>query len=275
MGTRIGDKCLLRLIGRSPRAGTLGEGPVGQRVRGTPQGGPLSPLLSSIALDELDGELEFRGHRLVRYADDLIVMVRGEASAKRVPSSLTGSIEQRSLLKVDTAKSRTGRPGELNFLGRSILSGGRLGPSKASGQRLRAKLRQLTQRNRGIGLEQLVQGLNPILRGWPNYLRHAQMHRKLRVASGWLNRRIRCFRLKRCERALTMAKFLYRLGVPWNRCWATAGSPKGWYRLSMAHAAHEAMNLRWFKAMGLCGLIDNYVGHSKKPPSTTNVRWVA
>ncbi len=274
LGTRIGDKGLLRLIGKFLRAGMLGGGPVSQRLQGMPQGSPLSPLLSNIVLDELDKELEFRGHRFVRYADDLIVMVSSEASAKRVLSSLTRFIEQRLLLRVNTAKSKIGRPEELNFLGHSILSEGRLGLSKASEQRLRAKLKRLTRRNRGISLEQLVQELNPILRGWLNYFKHAQMHRKLRAMSSWLNRRIRCFRLKQCKRALTMAKFLHRLGVPWNRCWTTAGSSKGWYRLSMTHAAHEAMNLKWFKAIGLYSLIDNYVDHSKKPPSTTNVRWV-
>ena len=140
LGTRIGDKKLLRLIGKFLRVGMFKGGLVSQRVKGTPQGSPLSPLLSNIVLDELDKELEFRGHRFVRYADDLIVMVKSEASAKRVLSSLTRFIEQRLLLKVNLEKSKICRPSELNFLGHNILSEGRLGLSKASEQRLKAKL---------------------------------------------------------------------------------------------------------------------------------------
>lgn len=274
LGTRIGDKNLLRLIGKFLRAGMLKGGLVSQRIKGTPQGSPLSPLLSNIVLDELDKELEIRGHRFVRYADDLIAMVKSEASAKRVLSSLTRFIEQRLLLKVNVEKSKISRPDELNFLGHKILSERRLGLSKASEQRLKAKLKQLTQRNRGISLAQLVQELNGVLRGWLNYFKHAQMLSRLKAIEGWLNRRIRCFRLKQCKRALTMAKFLHRLGVPWKRSWTTAGSSKGWYRLSVTHAAHEAMNLKWFKSIGLYSLKENYVQHLKKPPSTTNVCWV-
>ena len=149
-----------------------------------------------------------------------------------------------------------------------ILTGTRLLPIDEIG------LKQLTQRNRGISLAQLVQELNRVLRGWLNYFKHAQMLSRLKAIEGWLNRRIRCFRLKQCKRALTMAKFLHRLGVPWNRSWTTAGSSKGWYRLSVTHAAHEAMNLKWFKSIGLYSLKENYVQHLKKPPSTTNVCWV-
>lgn len=274
LGTRIGDKTLLKLIGKFLRAGMLKDGLVSQGVKGMPQGSPLSPLLSNIILDELDKELEVRGHRFVRYADDLIVMVKSEPSAKRVLSSLTAFIEQRMLLKVNKSKSKISRPYELNFLGHSILIEGRLGLSKTSEQRLKAKLKQLTQRNRGISLEQLVKELNPILRGWLNYFKNAQMIGRLKAIEGWLNRRIRCFRLKQCKRAFTMAKLLHRLGVPWNRSWATAGSSKGWYRLSVTPAAHEAMNLKWFGTIGLYSLKENYVKHLKKPPSTTHVRWV-
>ncbi|MBD8490626.1 group II intron reverse transcriptase/maturase [Echinicola sp. CAU 1574] len=274
LGTRVGDKRLLKLIGKFLRAGLLKEGLVGQRIKGTPQGSPLSPLLSNIVLDELDKELEVRGHRFARYADDLIVMVKSEASANRVLSSLTVFIEQRMLLKVNRAKSKISRPHELNFLGHRLLSDGRLGLSKVSENRLKAKLKQLSQRNRGISLEQLVRELNPVLRGWLNYFKKAQMLTKLKVLEGWLNRRIRCFRLKQCKRALSLAKFLHGLGVPWNRSWTTAGSSKGWYRLSITHAAHEGMNLKWFRSIGLYSLKENYVKYLKKPPSTTNVRWV-
>lgn len=272
--TRIADVVLLRLISRFLRAGMLKDGLVSQRVKGTPQGSPLSPLLSNIVLDELDKELERRGHCFVRYADDLIIMVGSELSAQRVQSSLTQYVEERLLLKVNTEKSRISRPYELNFLGHCILKDGRLGLSQTSVQRFRKKLKYLTRRSRGISLEQLVGELNPVLRGWFNYFKDAKMRSWLRTLTSWLNRRIRCFRLKQCKRALGIARWLNKLGVPWNRCWTTAGSSKGWHRLSMTHASHEAMNSKWFKSIGLFDLTENYVKHLKKPPSTTNVRWV-
>ncbi len=235
LGNRIGDRNLLRLINRFLKAGMLREGMSSQRIKGTPQGSPLSPLLSNIVLDELDKELERRGHKFVRYADDLIILVGSEASAKRVLSSITVFIEGRLRLKVNREKTKIVRPDQLNFLGHSILKDGELGLSKSSENRLKAKLRQMTKRSRGISLEQMVRELNPVLRGWLNYFRYAKMKSRLRRIEGWLNRRIRCFRLKQCKRALGIARFLHKLGVPWNRSWTTAGSTKGWHRLSMTH----------------------------------------
>ncbi len=258
LSTRIGDKSVLKLIGKFLRAGTMSGGMTSQRVKGTPQGSPLSPLLSNIVLDELDKELERRGHRFVRYADDLIILVGSEKAAERVMSSLRKFIENRMRLKINEEKSKIIRPYELNYLGHSILSDGRLGLSHKSEQRFKAKLKQLTKRNRGISFEQMIKELNPILRGWLNYFRNARMRRRLRDLEGWLRRRLRCHRLKQCKRAVSIARFLHKLEVPWNRSWTTAGSSKGWYRLSMTHAAHEGMNLKWFNKMGLYSLTANY-----------------
>lgn len=258
LGTRIGDKVLVKLIGRFLRAGMLRGGVTSQRVKGTPQGSPLSPLLSNIVLDELDKELERRGHRFVRYADDLIIMVGSELSASRVMNSLTTFIENRMRLKVNAGKSKIRHPHELNFLGHSILSDGSLGLSRESERRFKAKLKSLTKRNRGISLDQLISELNPVLRGWLTYFRNARMRNRLQRLEGWLRRKIRCFRLKQCKRALGMARFLQKLNVPWNRCWTTASNSKGWFRLSMTHAAHEGMNLEWFKKTGLYSLTANY-----------------
>lgn len=258
LSTRIGDKRLLKLINRFLKAGMLREGMESQRVKGTPQGSPLSPLLSNIVLDELDKELERRGHSFVRYADDLIIMVGSETSAKRVLKSTTEFIEKRLRLKVNKEKTRIVRPYQLNFLGHSILKDGKLGLSKESEKRLKEKLRQMTKRNRGISLEQLVRELNPVLRGWLNYFKYAKMIRRLKGIESWLNRKIRCFRLKQCKRALGIARFLHKLGVPWNRSWTTAGSSKGWHRMSMTHAAHEGMNHKWFRKTGLFSLTGHY-----------------
>jgi len=258
LGTRIGDKRVLRLIGKFLRAGMLSGGMTNQRMKGTPQGSPLSPLLSNIVLDELDKELERRGHCFVRYADDIIIMVGSELSAERVTNSLTKFIETQMRLKINREKSQIIRPYQLNYLGHSILKEGSLGLSRKSKQRFKAKLKLLTKRNRGISFEQLISELNPVLRGWLNYFKNAKMKRHLRDLEAWLRRRLRCYRLKQCKRALGIARFLTKLEVPWNRSWTTAGSSKGWFRLSMTHAAHEGMNLNWFKKMGLYSLTANY-----------------
>lgn len=258
LSTRIGDKRVLNLIGKFLRAGMLSGGMTNQRVKGTPQGSPLSPLLSNIVLDELDKELERRGHHFVRYADDTIIMVGSELSAERVMNSLSKFIKNRMRLKINKEKSKIIRPYQLNYLGHSILKDGSLGLSLKSKQRFKAKLKLLTKRNRGISFEQLISKLNPVLRGWLNYFKSAKMKSHLRNLEAWLRRRLRCYRLKQCKRALGIARFLTKLEVPWNRSWTTAGSSKGWFRLSMTHAAHEGMNLKWFKRMGLYSLTANY-----------------
>lgn len=256
MRTRTGDKSLLKLIGRFLRAGILTGGLITQRVSGTPQGSPLSPLLSNIVLDELDKELENRDHRFVRYADDLIILTGSELSARRVKASIIGFIEMR--MKLNQEKSKVSRPHDLNFLGHCFHKDGGMGLSKQSERRFKTKLKRITRRNRGISLDQLVKELNPKLRGWMNYFRHARMKKKLRGLESWLNRRIRCFRLKQCKRAISIARFLHQLGVPWNRSWTTAGSSKGWHRLSASHAVHEGMNNNWIRSTGLLGLSEHY-----------------
>lgn len=258
LGTRIGENGLLKLISRFLRSGIMNGGTVNQRIKGTPQGSPLSPLLSNIVLDELDKELERRGHCFVRYADDLIILVGSELAAERVISGITVFIEDRMRLKVNAEKSQITRPHKLNFLGHSILLDGKLGLSRKSEKRFKMKLKLLIKRNRGISLKQLISELNPVLRGWLNYFKGAQMYGRLRNLESWLRRRIRCYRLKQCKRALAVARLLHKQGVPWKRSWTTAGSSKGWFRLSITHAAHEGMNLKWFDKMGLYNLTANY-----------------
>ncbi|MFW5973413.1 MAG: group II intron reverse transcriptase/maturase, partial [Bacteroidota bacterium] len=258
LGTRVGDKRLLGLIGRFLRAGMMEDGLVSQRTKGTPQGSPLSPLLSNIVLDELDKELEVRGHRFVRYADDMIILVKSVEAAERVRRSITEFIEDRLRLKVNREKSRICRPYELNFLGHSILYGGKLGLSRESERRLKTKLRGLTRRNRGISLEQLIEELNPVLRGWLGYFRMARMQKKLERLEAWLRHRIRCFRLKQCKRAIGIVRFLTGLGVPHWRAWLVALSGKGWYRRALTPQVHEAMNTRWFAKTGLYPLVAHY-----------------
>ena len=258
LSRRIGDRRLLKLIHRFLKARLLEGGLVSQRVAGTPQGGPLSPLISNIILDELDKELERRSHRFVRYADDLRIFLRSEAAAYRVMRSITHFIEDRMKLRVNYAKSHVCRSYATNFLGHSFLKDGTLFLSRESESRLKQKIRIITKRNRGISLEHLVSELNRVLRGWLNYFRYAHMKNRLRTLESWLRRRIRCFRLKQCKRTIGIVRFLKRQGVPEWRSWTLALSGKGWWRLSGSPTAHEAMNLKWFKKIGLYSLFENY-----------------
>ena len=258
LGTRIGDRRVLSLIGKFLRSGIMQGGLISQRLQGTPQGSPLSPILSNIVLDELDKELEVRGHRFVRYADDQIILVKSEEAANRVQKSITEFIENRMLLKVNREKSRICRPQDLNFLGYSIQIDGGLGISRESFDRFKQKLRRITRRNRGISLEQMIHGLNPVLRGWLNYFRFARMKQKLVNLVAWLRRRIRCFKIKQCKRTSGIIRFFCSCGVPKRRAFLVALSGKGWYRLACSPPAHEAMNLAWFEEIGLFCLHANY-----------------
>jgi RNA-directed DNA polymerase len=259
LSRRIGDKRLLKLIHQFLKAGMLEGGIISQRIAGTPQGGPLSPLLSNIILDELDKELERRGHRFVRYADDLRVFLRSEASASRVMESITYFVENRMKLKVNRIKSKVCKNNATNFLGHGFLADGRLFLSKESEARLKQKVRVITKRNRGISLGQLLSELNRVLRGWLNYFRYAQMKSRLKALESWIHRRIRCYRLKQCKRAIGIYRFIRKQGVPEWRSWLLAGSSKGWWRLAGSPGAHEAMNNRWFKEIGLFTLLENYL----------------
>jgi len=268
LSRRIGDKVLLKLINKFLKSGILEGGLSSQRTKGTPQGSPLSPLLSNIVLDELDKELERRGLRFVRYADDMIILLRSRKAAERVMKSVREFIEVRMKLRVNKDKSGIRRPHELNFLGHSIHGKGELGLSKSSLQRLKQKLKEKTKRNRGISLAQMVKELNQIMRGWLTYFKRARMKGKLQRIMSWLRRRIRCFRLKQCKRAIGIARFLQKLGVPEWRSWLLALSSKGWYHKSNTPQAHESMNLEWFNAIGLFDMYTYYCSKLMKPPST-------
>lgn len=268
LSKRIADKVLLKLINKFLKSGILEGGLSSQRTKGTPQGSPLSPLLSNIVLDELDKELERRGLRFVRYADDMIIFVGSLKSAERVMSSVTKFIEGRMKLKVNRDKSGIRRPYELNFLGHSIFGKGKLGLSKPSMERFKGKLKAKTSRSRGISLEQMIKEVNLLTKGWLMYFKGCQMKGKLEGIMSWLRRRVRCFRLKQCKRAKGIAKFLQKLKVPEWRSWLLASSSKGWYHKSNTPQAHEAMNLNWFASIGLFDMHAYYCSKLMKPPST-------
>jgi len=258
LSSRIGDSVLLKLIHRYLKSGLLEGGLLTQRIKGTPQGGPLSPLLSNIVLDELDKELERRGHDFVRYADDVIVLVRSKASAERVLHSLVNYIEGPLGLGVNREKSRLVKSWELNFLGHGINYDGSLLLSKSSESRLKNKLKELSQRNAGKSFEEIVRKINRLLVGWLHYFKHAKMKSKLQVLGSWLRHRLRCYRLKQCKRAIGISRWLGKLGVPKNRSWTTASSRKGWWRKASTPASQEGMNNLWFAQMGLIDMASTH-----------------
>jgi group II intron reverse transcriptase/maturase len=258
LSTRIGDKQLLQLIHRYLKAGMLADGLEQQRIKGTPQGSPLSPLLSNIVLDELDKELEQRGHSYVRYADDVKIFVSSSSKAEEVKRSISRYIENKLKLKVNNTKSKICKGYDLNFLGHSILRDGSLGLSKQSEQRLKGKLKGITQRNRGISLEEMLLQLRTITQGWLQYFRYATMNRKMEGIDGWIRRRLKCFRLKQCKRTIGIVRWLRKLGVEEKLSWRTALSGKGWWRLSNSPALNIGMNKLWFNQQGYYSLSENY-----------------
>lgn len=258
LSRRIADKGLLKLLRSYLQSGILKGGLTTQRREGTPQGSPLSPLLSNIVLDELDKELERRGLSYVRYADDIKIFVSTKRSAERVKQRISRYITTKLKLKVNEQKSRVCKGYELNFLGHSLLKNGSLGLSRDSEKRLRSKVRQITRRNRAVNMWQMIGELQVALRGWLQYFRYAAMRKRLEQIDGWIRRKLRCLRLKQCKRKIAMVRWLRSLGIAESRCWLTALSGKGWWRLSNTPAVNEAMSKEWFALQGYYSLVTHY-----------------
>ncbi len=258
LSVRIGDKRLLDLIRKILRSGILLGGIENQRIKGTPQGSPLSPLLSNIVLDELDQELKRRGLKFVRYADDMLIFTGSQKSAERVYTGISDFIRDKMRLKVNATKSGIRKLNEVNFLGHGFMGKGVLRLSKSSETKFKEKLKKVTERNRGISLEQMIREVNAILRGWLNYFKGARMRSKLEKINGWLKRRIRCFRLKQCKRVIGIVRFLRRLKVEEKLSWRTALSGKSWWRISNSPGTNIGMNNKWFELNGYYDLLENY-----------------
>ena len=258
LSKRIGDKRILKLIHLYLKSGLMQGGVICQRIKGTPQGSPLSPLLSNIVLDELDKELETRGLKFVRYADDVKILAGSQKAAERIKTGITLYIEDTLKLKVNEQKSRICRGYELNFLGHCLLYNNKIGLSRTTESRLKEKIINITQRNRGVSFNEILKELTYLLRGWHQYFRYAEMHSKILKIDSWIKRRLRCFRLKQCKRAIGIVRFLRKEGVEEKLCWRTALSGKGWWRLSNSPATHIGMNEAWFTKQGYYSLSANY-----------------
>jgi RNA-directed DNA polymerase len=259
LARRIGDKRLLLLIRRFLTAGMMENGVTSlSRSQGMPQGSPLSPLLSNILLDDLDKELERRGHRFVRFADDCNVYVKSQEAAERVLKSLTGWLARQLRLTVNATKSAADSVRNRKFLGYRISVGQfRIAPESID--RLKVKLRKLSARRSPQSLEDRVEKLNQVIRGWVNYFKLADARIKLLQLDQWLRRRIRCLRLHQLKRTFPRVAFLKSQGVSSKVAWMTMLSGKGLWRLANTPAVSMAMNLKWFEDLGLLSLEMQYL----------------
>lgn len=252
------DKRVLKLIRSYLQAGIMRNGMVEQRQRGTPQGGPLSPLLSNIVLDELDKELEHRGHKFCRYADDCQIYVSSEEAAHRVKESITEFLEQKLKLTVNREKSAATRVTERTYLGHRFQIDGTIQISKPAQTQMKKRVRQITKRNRGRELKEVITELTQYLRGWQHYFKLAMRKSIMQQLDSWIRRRLRCYRLKQRKRKYSIAIWLQQQGVTECNAWKLAMSDKGWWRLAQTPQVHHATPIKWFKELGLYSLRDGY-----------------
>ena len=255
----VTDKRVLKLVRGYLQAGLMQSGVVKERKQGTPQGGPLSPLLSNIVLDELDKELERRGHSFSRYADDCNIYVSSRAAGERVLASVTEFLEQKLKLKVNIKKSACALVSERQFLGYRFSEDGVIHLSPKTQLRLKKRVRELTSRNRGRKLSQVIEELNRYLRGWQQYFRLAHAKSFMQRMDEWIRRRLRCYRLKQRKRSWPIARWLIQLGVARRSAWDLALSSKGWWRMSHNPVIHQALPNKWFRRQGLYSLFDAYI----------------
>lgn len=254
LATRIKDKRVLKLIRRYLNAGTMVNGVITHADEGTPQGGPLSPVLSNIVLDELDKELEARGHKFVRYADDFRIYCKSLKAAERVKSSITRFLTVTLRLKVNEEKSAVSRPWLRKFLGFTFFH--MYGQSKIrihvkTIERFKQRIRELTNRNCGKSLDQVVKELNMYLRGWWNYFRLTEARHILKPLKTWIVRRLRCLVWKQWKNPRTKVRNLEKLGIDHGNAMICGNARKKYWRMSKVKWVAIAMPERYFIDKGL------------------------
>jgi RNA-directed DNA polymerase len=252
VAARLSDKRVLKLIRAFLTAGVMEDGLVGPGDEGVPQGGPLSPLLSNLVLDDLDKELARRGHRFCRYADDCNIYVRSRRAGERVMASVSRFLATKLRLTVNEAKSAVARPEERKFLGFSIANDGserRIAP-KALGK-FKMQIRHMTRRTRGISLPRMIEALTPYLIGWRGYFGFCQTPRVLTNLEAWIRRRLRLYLWRQWQNGHNRFKELRRRGVPKFNAAVAAGSPTGFWRMSGHPAVQQALRNAYFDSLGL------------------------
>ena len=257
---QVKDARVLKLIRRFLQAGLMRGGVVQPRREGTPQGGPLSPLLSNILLTDLDRELERRGHAFVRYADDSNVYLASRTAAEHAFAAMRNYLESELQLQINPEKSAVARASARDFLGYGLIGRERvrLKVALASIQRLRGRVKDVLRRTRGMSVEAITELLNPLLRGWTNYFRWAEVKNVWEDLDGWLRRKLRCRIWRQAKRPLARARMLMKRGLPEQRAWRSATNGRGaWWNAGAPHLNH-AFPKSYFDHMGLVSLVDTY-----------------
>ena len=255
---QVDDKRVLRLIRRYLEAGAMSGGLVSQRREGTPQGGPLSPLLSNILLNELDRELERRGHRFVRYADDANIYVRSRRAGDRVLAGVELFLNQRLKLTLNREKSRVARPWVCDYLGYGMSwnKQPRLKVAAMSLDRLCDRLRDLLRGARGRKMAYVIERINPVLRGWAGYFKLSQSKRALEQLDGWVRHKLRCIVWRQWKTPSTRARNLMRLGIGEARAWPSAFNGRGpWWNSGASHM-NQALPKKLWDGLGLLSILD-------------------
>src|ERR1700704_1697264 len=256
---RVEDKRLLKLTRAFLNAGVMENGLVSPSVEGTPQGGPLSPLLSNLVLDELDRELEHRGHRFVRYADDCNIYVRSERAGQRVMESITRFITQKLKLKVNEAKSAVARPQERKFLGFSFSAGPDIKRTIApkSLERFKRRIREITRRAKGVSIKTTMEELATYMRGWRGYFGFCETPEVLVALTRWVRLRLRAALLRQWKTPRRRRAALVALRVSGWAARNTAGSGRGPWYLARSRALSTGLSNAYFKSLGLPSLFQS------------------
>jgi RNA-directed DNA polymerase len=255
---KVHDKHVLKLIGKYLRAGVIANGQFEPTRKGVPQGGPLSPLLSNILLDDLDKELERRGHRFVRYADDFIILVKSQRAGERVMASVKRFIERKLKLKINEVKSKVARMDQTSFLGFTIVCG-KIRWSDAAFAKFKRRIRQLTGRSWFVSMQYRMEQLALYLRGWMNYYGISQYYRIIPEIDQWLRRRIRMCYWKQWRYARTKVSNLLKLGTSKKHAILTAISRRGPWHLSRTLATQTGMTNQWLREQGLLSVKELWV----------------
>ena len=263
MGTlakRIHDKPLLKLIRKYLQSGVMINGVVMDTNQGTPQGGPLSPLLSNIVLDEFDKELEKRGHKFVRYADDCNIYVRTQRAGIRVMKSIRTFIEKKLRLKVNEKKSTVDRPWNCKFLGFSFTNNKepKIRIAKQSIKRMKGKIREITSRSKPFPMELRIQKLNRYLIGWCGYFALADTKSIFEQLDGWIKRRLRMCLWKNWKKPSTKVRNLVQLGVPKWKAHEWGNTRKSYWRISKSPILHRTLGNSYWSHLGLKSLKARY-----------------
>jgi RNA-directed DNA polymerase len=263
---KVKDKRVLRLIRRYLQAGIMEGGLVSQPVKGTPQGGPLSPLLSNIILDDLDKELDRRGHCYCRYADDCNVYVGSKRSGDRVMESISRFLERRLRLKINREKSAVDRPWKRVFLGFSMTwhKVPKIRVAPVSVLRFKSNLKGALRRGRGQNLQKFVEEIRPVLRGWVNYFCLSEVKGIFEELDGWIRRRLRCIIWRQWKRPHTRGQNLMKRGLSEEQSWRSATNGRGpWWNSGAAHM-NLAFPKKYFDRLGLVSLLDQVVMLQRK-----------